>query len=145
MDFLTTGKSGKGAVRVGGSGWIVITGEEESKSGWTRFGNSSGGAVVSTELKGRENSAEIEWMDFVSEGWDGNTLWEMEGELGAGLGNWCLKGKTASLKITSLERNIVLLDKSYNLYPLVPKGYPRNMHAFAPGSNLDLFLVKVEA
>ena len=38
-----------------------------------------------------------------------------------------------------------LLDKSYNLYPLVPKGYPRKIHAFALGSNLDLFLVKVEA
>ena len=49
------------------------------------------------------------------------------------------KGKTDSLKMTSLERKIVLLDKSYNLYPLVPKGYPRNMHAFALGSNLDLF------
>ena len=63
----------------------------------------------------------------------------MEEELGVGLGNQCLKGKTDSLKMTSLERKIVLLDKSYNLYPLVPKGYPRNMHAFALGSNLDLF------
>ena len=53
--------------------------------------------------------------------------------------------RTASLKITSLERNTFSLDKSYNLYPLVPKRYQRNMHAFALGSNLDLFLVKVEA
>ena len=56
-----------------------------------------------------------------------------------------LKGKIVSLKITSLDRNKVLVDKSYNLYPLVPKGYPRKMQAFALGSNLDLFLVKVEA
>ena len=69
----------------------------------------------------------------------------MEEELGTDLGSQCLKGKTDSLKMTSLERKIFLLDKSYNLYPLVPKGYPRKMHAFALGSNLDLFLVKVEA
>ena len=69
----------------------------------------------------------------------------MEEELRVGLGSQCLKGKTYYLKMTSLERKTVLLEKSYNLYPLVPKGYPRNMHAFALGSNLDLFLVKVEA
>ena len=61
------------------------------------------------------------------------------------LGCQCLKGKTISLKITSLDKNMVLVDKSYNLYRLVPKGYPRYMHAFALGSNFDLFLVKVEA
>ena len=55
------------------------------------------------------------------------------------------KRKNISLKITSLDRNMVLVDKSYNLYPLVPNVYPRKMHAFALGSNFDLFLVKVEA
>ena len=69
---------------------------------------------------------------------------EEEGVLETTLGNQCLKGKMDSLKMTSLDRNKVLVDKSYNLYPLVPKGYPRKMQAFALGSNLDLFLVKVE-
>jgi len=59
LELLTTGKSGKGVARVGGSGGTAITGGKESKSR---------GTTVSTRLKGRENSAEIEGMDSGREG-----------------------------------------------------------------------------
>lgn len=56
-----------------------------------------------------------------------------------------LKGKTNSLKTTSLDKKQVLVSKSYNLYPLTPCIYPREMQALALGSNLVLFLAKVDA
>ena len=87
----------------------------------TRSGNSSGGTAVSTKVKGRENSKEIEGTESRIEGWHGKIEWEI-GRGETNLDNHYLKGKTNSLKMTSLDKKTILVVKSYNLYPLVPKG-----------------------
>ena len=56
--------------------------------------------------------------------WGGKMKWGEEEEIGCepDLDNNYLKGKTFSWKTTSLDKKQVLVTKSYNLYPLVPKG-----------------------
>ena len=91
---------------------------------WTKLGKSSGGISISKSVIGGENSAEAlgildDWSGI--EVWGGKVEWEEEGVV-TYLEIQDLKGKTNSLKTTSLDKKQVLVLKSYNLYPLTPCG-----------------------
>ena len=94
----------------------------ETSVGWTKSWKSSGGIAISKSVIGGENSAEAvgildDWSGI--EVWGGKVEWE-------GVVTYLeiqdLKGKTYSLKTTSLDKKQVLVLKSYNLYPLTPCG-----------------------
>ena len=61
------------------------------------------------------------------------------------MGDVSSQGNTLSWKTTFLDMNTFLVAKSSNLYPLIPKGYPRKMHLLALESNLCLPFVRVVA
>ena len=64
------------------------------------------GGENSVETVGKGVVAEIEWVGwFETQVWKGNMEWSTDVEGGTGLEKQVLKGKTDSLKMTSLEKN----------------------------------------
>lgn len=70
-------------------------------------------------------------------------IWETEKGWEEEFSEW--KGKTLSWKITSLETKYWWVCRSRSLYPFTPGGYPKKTQAVALGSNLVLWLERLEA